>query len=57
LKDRIGVGVIGMGFMGAQHAKVISELPEARLSAAQDADEERAKAVANMYKTGKPVNI
>ena len=50
MKDKIGIGLVGVGFMGSQHAKVISELPEARLVAVQDTNEERAKAVASTYK-------
>jgi predicted dehydrogenase len=43
MKDSIAVGVAGLGF-GANHARVLSELPHARLAAICDGDGERLAA-------------
>lgn len=42
----VDVGVIGVGSMGANHARVYSELPGARLVGIADADLDRAETVA-----------
>jgi predicted dehydrogenase len=41
--DRVRVAVIGAGSMGANHARVLAELPDADLVAVCDADESRAR--------------
>ena len=44
----IGVGIIGAGVMGADHARIIAgQVAGAHLVAISDADEARAKAVAS----------
>jgi predicted dehydrogenase len=47
----IKVAVIGVGFMGRNHARVYSELPEAQLVAVVDADAKAASAVAERLGT------
>ncbi len=44
--DRLHVAVIGVGQMGARHAQVYSQLPNAELVAVADLEYERAQAVA-----------
>ena len=41
------VGVIGVGRLGAAHARILGEIPECRLVGVSDADGERARAVAS----------
>ncbi len=41
MADRLRVAVIGVGAMGANHVRVLSELPEAELVAVADLDETR----------------
>jgi predicted dehydrogenase len=43
------VGVIGVGFMGENHARILSSLPGAKLYAVFDADPARAQAIAKQY--------
>ena len=45
----LGVGVVGVGFIGNLHARIFSELPTAKLIAVADIDRERAKKVAQSY--------
>ena len=45
----INVAVIGVGSMGRNHARVYSELPEAKLSAVVDIDVNNANEVAGLY--------
>jgi predicted dehydrogenase len=45
------VGVIGVGSMGHQHARVYGELPSATLVGVSDADPEQAREVAEEYGT------
>lgn len=49
--DPLRVGVIGVGSMGAHHARVFSEIPEAELLGVADADQERAATVAESHGT------
>lgn len=46
---KIGVAVIGAGFWGKNHARVLKELEETELVAVCDKDGERAKAVAKQF--------
>ncbi|HEY7661247.1 MAG TPA: Gfo/Idh/MocA family oxidoreductase [Actinomycetota bacterium] len=45
----VSVAVIGAGFMGANHARVLSALPGARLAALVDRDADRARALADEF--------
>lgn len=49
MSKKIGIGVIGTGFWGRNHARVFSELESTRLVAVCDVDEGRAKAIAERY--------
>ena len=49
--DRVRIAVIGTGSMGANHARVLAELPDAELVAVADADESRARAAAHGAQT------
>src|SRR5579871_3177528 len=50
----IRVGVIGVGIMGADHARILaSQVPGAQLAAIYDADAARAKSVAAETGAGK----
>jgi len=50
-EDSLPVGVIGVGSMGRQHARVYAELPGASLVGVADDDPERAGSVAREYGT------
>ena len=45
----INVGVIGCGYWGAKHARVLSELPGARLHSVVDVDSEKVRAITEKY--------
>lgn len=47
--NRLRVGVIGVGMMGKNHARIYSQLPEAELIGVADVDEDRATSVAQSY--------
>jgi predicted dehydrogenase len=49
VKESVGVGVIGVGVFGSQHARVWSELPGARLVAVADIIPERAEAAGRRF--------
>ncbi len=51
VNDAVGVGVIGVGSMGAHHARVYSELPGAELRGVADADHNRADTIASRHET------
>lgn len=51
MSDRLSVGVIGVGTMGHNHARVYRELPSAELVGVSDANPERAREVADSYDT------
>ncbi len=46
---RLRVGVAGVGALGQHHARVYAALPEAQLTVVHDADDERARAVADKH--------
>ncbi|MFC7134043.1 MULTISPECIES: Gfo/Idh/MocA family oxidoreductase [Salinibaculum] len=50
-EQSLDAGVIGVGSMGAHHARVYSELPNVTLAAVADVDREQAGAVASRYGT------
>jgi len=43
------IGVIGVGYLGSQHARILSSIPECKLSCVVDIDKERADRVAKEY--------
>ena len=49
MPDSVKIGIIGAGFWGANHARVISELEGATLTAICDINIERAKSIARRY--------
>lgn len=49
MSKKIGVGVIGTGFWGRNHARVLSELENTKLVAICDINSERAEAIAKKY--------
>ena len=49
--DKIRFGVIGTGFWGRNHARVLSELPETSLIAVSDTDPTRGQSIAKKYET------
>ena len=51
MTDPLRVGVVGVGSMGRNHARVYDELPEADLVGVADADVERASEVADAHAT------
>ncbi len=46
MTNSVRVGVVGVGYLGKQHARIYARLPEAELVAVVDADETVAQAVA-----------
>ncbi len=50
-QDSIAVGVVGVGSLGFHHARILSELSEARLVGIYDSDAERAASVASEFET------
>jgi UDP-N-acetylglucosamine 3-dehydrogenase len=49
--DKIRFGVIGTGFWGRNHARVLSELPETSLVAVCDVDPARGQSIAKKFET------
>jgi UDP-N-acetylglucosamine 3-dehydrogenase len=49
--NKVNVGVIGVGAMGYNHARVYSELENANLMAISDLMREKSEEVANQYTT------
>ncbi len=49
--DKIRFGVIGTGFWGRNHARVLSELPETSLVAVCDVDPVRGQSIAKKFET------
>ncbi len=47
---KLKVGVVGVGRLGSQHARVYSELPTSELVAVADVDGRRARRIAKRYK-------
>lgn len=45
------IGVIGVGYLGSQHARILSSISECELSCVVDIDKEKADRVAKEYKT------
>ncbi|UCH01845.1 MAG: Gfo/Idh/MocA family oxidoreductase [Candidatus Bathyarchaeota archaeon] len=49
MKKKVGFGVIGTGFWGKNHARVLSELKETNLIAVCDTDADKAQSIAKRY--------
>ncbi|MBL7158030.1 MAG: Gfo/Idh/MocA family oxidoreductase [Candidatus Omnitrophica bacterium] len=49
--ERLPVGVVGVGYLGALHARVYTQLKRANLVAVCDIDKKRAKKVARKYRS------
>lgn len=47
--DKVKVGIIGVGYLGMQHARIISYLEEAELKAVADIDFKRALEIGNRH--------
>jgi predicted dehydrogenase len=45
------IGVIGVGYLGSQHARILSSISECKLTCVVDIDKERADSVAKQYNT------
>ncbi len=45
------IGVIGVGYLGSQHARILSSISECRLTCVVDIDREKANMVAKEYNT------
>ena len=48
--EQVRVGVIGVGMMGSNHVRVLSELDDAKLVAVCDVREENARTIAEKYR-------
>ncbi len=51
MMSRLKIAVIGVGYLGRHHARVLSGLPEVELSGVVDIDLSKASEVAQQYKT------
>ena len=47
--DKVRVGIIGVGYLGTQHARILSYLEEAELKAVADIDFEKALQIGNRH--------
>ena len=47
--DKVKVGIIGVGYLGVQHARIISYLEEAELKAVADSDFKKALEIGNRH--------
>jgi predicted dehydrogenase len=50
--DRVKVGIIGVGYLGMQHARILSYLEEAELKAVADLDFQKAMQIGNRHGVG-----
>jgi len=50
MNEKIRVGVIGVGYLGAIHTRIYNEIPEAELVAVVDVDEVKLKEISEKYK-------
>ncbi|MEW6509936.1 MAG: Gfo/Idh/MocA family oxidoreductase [Bacteroidota bacterium] len=53
----VRLGVIGVGHLGALHAKMLSDLPDVTLAAVYDTDDARARAIAEEFGTRKAPDL
>ncbi len=51
MNRRVRVGVIGVGSLGVNHARIYAAMPEAELAGVYDVDAARAAKIASQYKT------
>ncbi len=49
MNDRIRIGVVGVGHLGSQHARVLDEIKEAELVGVYDIDAKKARQVAEQF--------
>ena len=47
--DKVRVGIIGVGYLGTQHARILSYLEEAELKGVADVDSEKALQIGNRH--------
>ena len=50
--DRVKIGIIGVGYLGMQHARILSYLEEAELRAVADVDFQKAMQIGNRHGVG-----
>jgi predicted dehydrogenase len=50
--DRVKVGIIGVGYLGMQHARILSYLEDAELKAVADLDLQKAMQIGNRHGVG-----
>jgi len=50
--DRVKIGIIGVGYLGTQHARILSYLEEAELRAVADVDFQKAMQIGNRHGVG-----
>jgi predicted dehydrogenase len=48
---KIRVGIVGLGHIGKNHARILSELPECELAAVYDTNADTAREIAGQYQT------
>lgn len=49
-KNKLTVGILGAGYMGQNHARVVSSLDEVELTSIADLDHKKAQKIAHQYK-------
>ena len=49
-EPKLPIGVVGVGYLGALHARVYTQLKRANLVAVCDIDKKRAKKIARKYR-------
>lgn len=49
--ERLNIGVIGVGHLGALHAKMLADLPDVRFAGAYDIDMQKATRIATEFKS------
>ena len=50
--DKVRVGIIGVGYLGMQHARILSYLEEAELKGVADIDFKKAVQIGNRHGVG-----
>ena len=48
--DKVRVGIIGVGYLGTQHARILSYLEEAELKGVVDVDFKKAVEIGNRHR-------